>query len=567
MASIGTVIDGKYEIIAVIGKGGMSTVYLAMDRRLNKQWAVKEAVRKPGANSNIYELTPIAEANLLKSLDHPNIVRIVDIIEQGGYIYIVEDFVEGKSLAEEIKRGPSSPDDVVNWGVQICDIFEYLHSRPQPIIYRDMKPANVQLQPDRKTIKLLDFGIAKTYKPQNVSDTMNLGTRGYAAPEQFDVKRQSDARTDIYSLGVTLRALLMGKTPYDVEFYDDITKQNRMVTDGLIKVLKKATDQNPANRYQSAAEFKHALLHYHDRDEAVIRLRKRKLNSFRATIAASLAFIIIGTALLPISSVVKKHSYQEKIDNKNYIEAVEIDKENPEAYELKVEAMKSELSSNKNTINNLSDSFGPNGDFNYRNINKKEDERKKNIGLEVALLVESGESPIDFDVATKYSMPYWIDLAYNFEKTESAVTESTDMSKEITNSTDIYEATGKIKLYYAAVYNFCKKNSNKAESVNVDAIITQLSFIKSYLVDNKSRFTDEKLNQLVKNHANNLDGIVSLYEYLFKSQYDCISYSVNNQVLVKDNEEDNIYNSCLSDDSEFIRNNKYAKTNISSEED
>ena len=89
MANIGTIIDGKYEIIAELGRGGMSVVYLAMDRRLNKQWAVKEAKKNPGANSEIFELTPIAEANLLKSLDHPNIVRIVDIIEQNGYIYIV----------------------------------------------------------------------------------------------------------------------------------------------------------------------------------------------------------------------------------------------------------------------------------------------------------------------------------------------------------------------------------------------------------------------------------------------------------------------------------------------
>lgn len=81
MASIGTIIDGKYELVAEIGRGGMSVVYLAFDRRLNKQWAVKEAKRNPGKDSEIFELTPIAEANLLKSLDHPNIVRIVDIIE------------------------------------------------------------------------------------------------------------------------------------------------------------------------------------------------------------------------------------------------------------------------------------------------------------------------------------------------------------------------------------------------------------------------------------------------------------------------------------------------------
>ena len=86
----------------------------------------------------------------------------------------------------------------------------------------------------------------------------------------------------------------MGKTPYDVEFYDDIRKQNPAVTDGLIKVLNKATAQNPANRYQSAADFKYALQHYHDRDEAVIRIRQRKLNAFRGLIAAAISFFMIG---------------------------------------------------------------------------------------------------------------------------------------------------------------------------------------------------------------------------------------------------------------------------------
>ena len=118
---------------------------------------------------------------MLTKLNHPNIVRIVDIVDQNDTIYIIEDFVEGKSLAEEVKHGPSTPEDVVLWGSQLCDVLEYLHTRSPKIIYRDMKPANVQLLPDRQQIKLLDFGIAKKYKPQNVGDTTNVGTRGYAA--------------------------------------------------------------------------------------------------------------------------------------------------------------------------------------------------------------------------------------------------------------------------------------------------------------------------------------------------------------------------------------------------
>ena len=151
MAEIGSIIDGKYEILTELGHGGMSVVYLAMDRRLKKQWAVKEAKKKPPGQSNIVGLTPVSEAEMLTKLNHPNIVRIVDIVDQNDTIYIIEDFVEGKSLAEEVKHGPSTPEDVVLWGSQLCDVLEYLHTRSPKIIYRDMKPANVQLLPDSRS--------------------------------------------------------------------------------------------------------------------------------------------------------------------------------------------------------------------------------------------------------------------------------------------------------------------------------------------------------------------------------------------------------------------------------
>lgn len=329
MAKVGDIIDGKYEILTEIGRGGMSVVYLARDRRLNKQWAIKEAKKNPGANSAIFEMTPIAEANLLKSLEHPNIVRIVDIIEYNNLIYIVEDFVEGNSLNEEVKRGPSSPKDVIRWGKQLCDVFTYLHSRNPKIIYRDMKPANVQLSPDRKTVKLLDFGIAKTYKPQKVGDTTNLGTRGYAAPEQFDAKIQSDERTDIFSLGVTLRSLLMGKTPFDVDFYGDMRRFNPYVTDGLVRVIEKATNPEPAKRFKTAAEFKQALVHYHDYDAKVIASRKKKLNQFRGVFISSIACLCIGLVLLPTAFLVRKSIGDRDIKSTNINTKIKVINDNP----------------------------------------------------------------------------------------------------------------------------------------------------------------------------------------------------------------------------------------------
>ena len=150
MAQVGQIIDGKYEILKEVGKGGMSRVYLAMDQRLNKQWAVKEIQKRGRDENNEYVIqSAIAEANLIKSLDHPSIVRITDIIENDDVIYIVEDYIEGETLASILKREGEQPQErVIEWAIQLCEALQYLHSRTPAIIYRDMKPGNVMLRPE-----------------------------------------------------------------------------------------------------------------------------------------------------------------------------------------------------------------------------------------------------------------------------------------------------------------------------------------------------------------------------------------------------------------------------------
>ena len=160
--ALGTVIDGKYELLKQIGQGGMSVVYLAMDKRLNKQWAVKE-IRKRSkvANGDVCIQTLITEANLMKRLDHPAVPRIVDIIENEQVIYVVMDYIEGESLDKVLTAfGPQPQDVVIDWAKQLADALNYLHSQNPPIIYRDMKPANVMLKPEG-TVKLIDFGTLK----------------------------------------------------------------------------------------------------------------------------------------------------------------------------------------------------------------------------------------------------------------------------------------------------------------------------------------------------------------------------------------------------------------------
>ena len=181
----GTVIDGKYEILKQIGKGGMSVVYLAMDLRLNKQWAVKVIQRKGIGKNNEVVLNKVPDdTELMKRLDHPAIPRIVDIIdkEDDPQIYIVMDYVEGESLDKILDEYGAQPQDVViDWAKQICDTLGYLHSQKPPIIYRDMKPANIMLKPEGN-LKIIDFGISREYKEQNLADTTVLGTKGYSPP-------------------------------------------------------------------------------------------------------------------------------------------------------------------------------------------------------------------------------------------------------------------------------------------------------------------------------------------------------------------------------------------------
>ena len=158
MANVGQIIDDKYEILTLIGQGGMSKVYLARDRRLNKQWAVKEIQKKArDKNNEVVVQSAIAEANMIKQLDHPSIVRIVDIIDNPDVIYIIEDYIEGETLNTILEENGAQPQElVIEWAMQICEALEYLHTRKPAIIYRDMKPSNVMLKPDGNIKIIID---------------------------------------------------------------------------------------------------------------------------------------------------------------------------------------------------------------------------------------------------------------------------------------------------------------------------------------------------------------------------------------------------------------------------
>jgi len=315
LATIGQVIDNKYEILKLIGQGGMSKVYLAMDKHLNKQWAIKEIQKKArDKNNEIVVQSAIAEANMIKQLDHPAIVRIVDIIETSEVIYIIEDYIEGETLNSIIENNGAQPQElVIEWAMQICEALEYLHTRKPAIIYRDMKPANIMLKPDGN-IKIIDFGIAREYKEQSLADTVSLGTKGYAAPEQFGGRGQTDARTDVYCLGVTLYHIVTGQSPCEppYEIYP-IRHWNPQLSAGLEAIIEKCTQLNPDDRYQSCAELLYALHHYEEYSAAYKARQRKKLITFIVTAIASVLFTLVGATGLVMRTAVNNADYEQNI--------------------------------------------------------------------------------------------------------------------------------------------------------------------------------------------------------------------------------------------------------------
>lgn len=164
MLKIGSLVDGKYRVLSEIGHGGMSVVYMAINEKANKTWAIKE-VRKDGVKDfEVVRQGLIVETEMLKRLDHPNLPSIVDVIENEDTFLIVMDYIEGNPLSQALEEYGAQPQEfVIEWAKQLCDVLDYLHTRNPAIIYRDMKPANIMLKPDGN-ITLIDFGTAREFK-------------------------------------------------------------------------------------------------------------------------------------------------------------------------------------------------------------------------------------------------------------------------------------------------------------------------------------------------------------------------------------------------------------------
>ncbi len=263
----GATLANRYTIQDVIGVGGMGSVYRARDMHFPnvvKLVAVKEMINS--APDPLVRQTIVQnferEANILATLHHPAIPRIYDYFTQDNRSYLVLEFIHGKDLETVINdaNGFLPEDQVIGWAVQLCDVLEYLHGhKPDPIIFRDMKPSNVMINHNGDVI-LVDFGIAKTFQ-SGQKGTM-IGTEGYSPPEQY--RGEATQLADIYSLGATLHHALTRRDPRlepPFSFSErPVRKINPNVSVETEAVINTALQYNPADRFPSAAAMKEALL-------------------------------------------------------------------------------------------------------------------------------------------------------------------------------------------------------------------------------------------------------------------------------------------------------------------
>lgn len=337
MLVIGSILDGRYEILKEIGRGGMSVVYLAMDNRLNKSVAVKDIRKEDHINQELLMNSLVAEANTLKKLDHAFLPKIYDIIESGEDIYVVMDYIDGETLQEKFNReGPISAEYVIDWAKKLSDVLNYLHTRkPNPIIYRDMKPGNIMLTPEGD-IKLIDFGISREYKEESITDTTSLGTKIYAAPEQL-IGKQTDARTDIYSLGLTIYYLVTGKSiaepPFEIM---PIRYWDPTLPEALEYIIDKCTRSEPNDRYQSCEELLYDL-------ENINKLTK----SYKKEIYKRFIFFVIPVTFLFLFSItsllgfhgIKKEKFQDYMNLINEAIIAQMDGDDVRSIELLEQAI------------------------------------------------------------------------------------------------------------------------------------------------------------------------------------------------------------------------------------
>lgn len=269
----GYVLQGRYRILHKTGGGGMAMVYKAVDTRLNdRPVAIKEMKqvdpKKQGLDIGKAVRLFKQEAAILSGLNHPYLPHVYGNFQQDGKYYLVMDFIEGETLLQKLYSGSASgrpvPLDVrsvVKYAIQLCEILDYLHSQYSPIIFRDLKPSNIMVD-SADHVYLVDFGIARHFKPHQSGDTIVIGTPGYADPEISQIN-QTNPRSDLYSLGAMLHHCLTTRAPdyADRGFrFPSVSLYNRGVPPRLDELIKALVEPRAENRPASAREVKRELM-------------------------------------------------------------------------------------------------------------------------------------------------------------------------------------------------------------------------------------------------------------------------------------------------------------------
>lgn len=306
----GAMLAGRYRIERALHRGGMSLVYLAEDLVQNRLVAIKElrlpevaGVEGPSDHERLEAEAWFArESHLLSIMQHPLIPHFYSVFREEGRSYIVQEYVAGDNLEQIVaNEGPVGIDAAINWAAALCDLLTYLHDLPEPVIFRDLKPANILLRAGSQALAVVDFGIARRFAPEVVGTV--VGTPGYAPPEQY--QGLATPQSDIYALGATLHRLLTGYDPeHEVPFaFPPVQTLNPEVPDELATIVDRALQINPAARFADATDMGTALKHARLRPVRGSFRPSGRANVRRGAWAALAVAVLVGPMMLRMVSM------------------------------------------------------------------------------------------------------------------------------------------------------------------------------------------------------------------------------------------------------------------------